>query len=396
MGWKNMEAVIQAHKKEYGEKPDVIATAPCRFHLMGDHTWFFRDKTLSMAVDLPVYVAVSKRSDNGLKFNYVQLNEQKHTTLQTNKFKKEDRWANAIKSVVAGYQVIKADCPGMNFTVYSDVLPSAGFGVTTAIKVATTWAIKELCGFRCSEANLLKVLESANRKFLQIENHREDTYACIYSKANSMIITDHDNNSFDLVPFPFKDKVIVLTDAQVPRVTLWNEESLLQPENVLLLGELKTRSSVVYGGWKYEDSPHEINEVLSVTTEDTKRRLLCVMNEHKYILEAQNAISKKDFFGFSRAVNHSYENMRDLYELSCPEIDWILKRVQTLDENPQDLRNPENCGRITGKGFGRCTYSILRKSDVEKYQQRLQEYTRIFGFETRCYEVKPAKGVHLI
>jgi len=40
-----MEAVIQAHKKEYGVKPDVIASAPCRFHLMGDHTWFFRDKT---------------------------------------------------------------------------------------------------------------------------------------------------------------------------------------------------------------------------------------------------------------------------------------------------------------------------------------------------------------
>lgn len=391
-----MEAVIQAHKKEYGVKPDVIVSAPCRFHLMGDHTWFFRDKTLSMGVDLPVYVAVSKRSDYNLKFCYEQLDEQKHTTLQTNKFKKEDKWANAIKSIVAGYQALGFTCPGMEFTVYSDVLPSAGFGVTTAIKVASAWAIKELNGFRCSEANLLKVIETANRKFLQIENHKEDNFSCIYSKANSMILTDHNNANFDIIPFPYKDKVIVLTDAQVPRVTLWNEESLLQPENVLLLGELKSRSSNVYGGWKYEDNTQEINEVLSVTSEETKRRLLCVMNEHKYILDAVNSVGKKDFASFARAVNRSYENMRDLYELSCPEIDWILKRVQTLDENPEDVRNPVNCGRITGKGFGRCTYSILRASDVDKYKAKLEEYSRIFGFDAKTYIVKPSKGVQLV
>ncbi len=392
-----MEAVIQSHKKEYGVKPDVIAQAPCRFHLMGEHTWFFKDKTLSMAVDLPVYLAVSKRADNNLKFKYVQLDEEKHTTLMTNKFKKEDKWANAIKSIIAGYHFNGFECPsGMDFTVYSEVLPSAGFGVTTAIKVAACWAIKELFSFRCSEAVLLKVLEAGNRRFLQIENHKEDNFTCIYSKANSLVLTDHSNSNFDILPFPFKDKVIVLTDAQVPRVTLWNEESLLQPENVLLLGELKLRNANVYGGWKYEEASQEVNEVLSVASEETKRRLLCVMNEHKCLLDAVNALNKKDFFAFSRAVNRSYANMRDLYELSCPEIDWILKRVQTLDENPDDVRNPVNCGRITGKGFGRCTYSFLRQCDVEKYEEKLEEYSRIFGFSAKTYIVKPARGVQLL
>ena len=48
------------------------------------------------------------------------------------------------------------------------------------------------------------------------------------------------------------------------------------------------------------------------------------------------------------------------------------------------------------KGFGRGIYTVLRDSDVEKYRERLEEYERIFGFDTRCYEVKPARGVHLI
>ncbi|MBP5465244.1 MAG: galactokinase family protein, partial [Treponema sp.] len=62
-----MDEVVEAHKKEYGEAPDVVAVAPGRFHLIGEHSWFFKDKTLSMAVNLPVYVAVSKRDDTNLR-----------------------------------------------------------------------------------------------------------------------------------------------------------------------------------------------------------------------------------------------------------------------------------------------------------------------------------------
>ena len=114
------------------------------------------------------------------------------------------------------------------------------------------------------------------------------------------------------------------------------------------------------------------------------------------MLDAYAGITEGDFSTFARAVKRSHENMRDLYDISCPEIDWILKRVQELDQNPDDLRNPVNCGRITGKGFGRCTYSVLRSEDVDRYRQKLSDYERIFGFSPSCYVVKPTRGVHLL
>jgi len=42
-----MKAVNDAHELEYGSKPDVVAKAPGRFHLIGEHSWFFKDKTMS-------------------------------------------------------------------------------------------------------------------------------------------------------------------------------------------------------------------------------------------------------------------------------------------------------------------------------------------------------------
>ena len=72
-----MKAVNDAHELEYDRKPEIVAKAPGRFHLLGEHSWFFKDKTMSMAVDLPVYVAISKREDSYLKFYYKQIDERK-------------------------------------------------------------------------------------------------------------------------------------------------------------------------------------------------------------------------------------------------------------------------------------------------------------------------------
>ncbi len=391
-----MEKLIESHKKEYKVKPDVIATAPARFHLMGEYSTFFRDKTLSMAVNLPVYVGVSKRSDQVLNFNFIQLDDKKKSSLNSLKFKKEDKWANSIKSILFAFNSMGYKLTGMDFTISSQILPSSGLGITTAIKISAAWAIKELCSLKCKISDLLLVLEKANRVYFGIENHREDNYAAIYSKENSLILTDHNKAEYETVPYKFKSHVVVLTDTKVPRVVTWNEERLFQPENILLLGELKERKANVYGGWQYEENRSEINEVLSVVSEDTKRRLLCVMYEHKNILNAVNAIEKNHFSDFAKAVKKSHEILRDLYDVSCPETDWILKRVQELDANPDDLRNIVNCGRITGKGSGRCIYSILRTEDLPKYKEKLEEYERIFGFTPEYYEVKPARGVHLV
>src|SRR5574344_717002 len=144
-----MKSVNDAHELEYGEKPDVVAKAPGRFHLIGEHSWFFKDKTMSMAVNLPVYVAISKREDASIKFYFHQLNERKKASITSLKMKKEDRWANAAKAIVYGFTSGGFTLGGMNITIYSEIIPSAGFGITTAAKAATAVAIKNLFKLNC-------------------------------------------------------------------------------------------------------------------------------------------------------------------------------------------------------------------------------------------------------
>ena len=388
-----MESIKKAHSQEFGVKPEVVTVAPGRFHLIGEHTWFSKDKTLSMAVNLPVYVSISKRKDNVLHFTYPQVGESKKSNTSALKFKKEDRWANAVKSVLHGFQTSGIELPGMDILVYSDTLPSAGFGITTAIKVATAFAVAKVTGCSMDEETIVQMIARSSKQFLQSPVYKADLWTSVYSKKGCMLLTDYAKNTWENIPIPFENKKILLTDAKVPRVELWNEESIRQPENILLMGELKERKSNVHGGWVYEERPSEINEVLSVISEEARRRLVCIMNEHKFVLEALNGLEKNDFASFARAVNKSHENMRTNYDISCPEIDWILKRVKELDTGSDYVRNPVNCGRITGKGFGRAAYTVLQAEDVDKFKEKLQEYERIFGWTAECLEVESADGV---
>lgn len=391
-----MKLINDAHIEEYGTKPEITAKAPGRFHLIGEHSWFFKDKTLSMAVNLPVYVAVSKRQDTSIHFFYKQINEHKKATVNALKYKKEDRWANACKAIVYGFTSGGFEIGGFDLTVYSEILPSAGFGVTTAIKAATLIALQNLFEVKCTDNELLQILERGNRRFLQSENYLSDNYSALFSKKGNLLITDYFKNSWDYVPFNFSDKKIFLIDTKVPRVSIWNEASIFEPQYALLLGDLREQKANVYGGWQYINNITDINEVLEIETEDVQRKLKSVIREHKDLLEAKAGLETGDFFKFARSVNHSHETMRDMFNMSCPEIDWILKRVSELEPNLELVTNPVTCGRITGKGFGRCLFAVMRENDVENFNSKLNEFEKIFGFHPECYEVEPSDGACII
>jgi galactokinase len=105
-------------------------------------------------------------------------------------------------------------------------------------------------------------------------------------------------------------------------------------------------------------------------------------------LDAKNYLLRGEIDSFSRLVYHSHESLRDLYEVSCPEIDWMVKRAQETEG--------VFGARMTGQGFGGCTYALVKKETISEYCSRIEDYERIFGFHPVVYEVKIATGCHII
>jgi galactokinase len=104
--------------------------------------------------------------------------------------------------------------------------------------------------------------------------------------------------------------------------------------------------------------------------------------------DVEDILKRADFPALSKLIYHSHESLRDLYEVSCPEIDWLVKRAQEIDGVLGS--------RMTGSGFGGCTYTILKEEAIEEYKKRLDDYERIFGFHPLIYEIRLATGTRVV
>jgi galactokinase len=106
------------------------------------------------------------------------------------------------------------------------------------------------------------------------------------------------------------------------------------------------------------------------------------------VYEIEDALRKPDVSLLPKIIMHSHESLRDLYEVSCPEIDWLVKRAQEIEGVLGS--------RMTGQGFGGCTYTIIADKSIDEYKKRLEDYERIFGFKPILYEVRPSSAAKII
>jgi galactokinase len=76
-----------------------------------------------------------------------------------------------------------------------------------------------------------------------------------------------------------------------------------------------------------------------------------------------------------------------LFEVSCPEIDWLVKRLQETDL--------VTGARMTGEESGGCVVALARPEAWKSFKHQSEEYERIFGFKAELMPVRPASGAQL-
>jgi len=127
---------------------------------------------------------------------------------------------------------------------------------------------------------------------------------------------------------------------------------------------------------------------MGLLPESTRKKCLHVVEENERVLEAEQALLKKDLVYFGKLMNRSHESLRDLYEVSCPELDWLVKRAWETEG--------VYGARMTGAGFGGCTVTLIDEAAIPVYQARIEAYERIFSFKAETFVCEPARGAHII
>jgi len=385
-----MQDIGPTHRAEYdlndSSEQIFIAEAPGRLHYLGEHGEFGAGLYLSSAINRTVRVAVSPRKDNSFRFFAADLGERKRTTLINLKYKREDRWANYIKIAIYIFAERGYSVKGLNFTVAGDIPQQIGLASSTAIEAAAAVALRKFFKAPVTDRELIQKLVQAEADFMGREGVGPVDYLIAFNaKKDHFLVIDEKNARVAKFKSPYSRYKMLLLDSRVPRMGV--EEELKQRREDALRGlELLNKKRQ---GESFKDYlPSDLLESMGDLREEIRRRSLHIVEENQRIREAVEALQTADMEGLSKAFFHSHESLRDLYEVSCPEIDWLVKRAQEIEGVA--------ASRMTGSGFGGCTFTFLKENALEQYGKRLEDYERIFGFHPLVYDFKLGAGVRLL
>ncbi|MDR2101674.1 MAG: galactokinase [Treponema sp.] len=378
------------HRTEYEldadrSEPVVIAEAPGRVHYLGEHGEPKAGLFLSSAIDRYIRVAVSLRKDNSLRFYAADLGERKRTTLVNLKYKREDRWANYIKVAIHLFAELGYPVKGLNFTMAGNIPQQVGLASSAAIEIAAAVALRGFFSANINDKELLSKLILSQAVFFGKNVNAVDYAITLAAKKDQFLMVDETTLEVKRVKSPLSKYKILIMDSRVPRMGV--EEELKQRRQDIKKG-LELLSKKKQGVTFRDYATSDLVESMGNLPEEIRRRSMHIVRELRRVYEAEDALKKPDIPSLSKIIFHSHESLRDLYEVSCPEIDWLVKRAQ---ETEGVLGS-----RMTGQGFGGCTYTIIKEDAIEEYRRRLEDYERIFGFHPVIYEVKPATGTRLL
>ena len=391
------------HRTEYEledgrSNPVAIAEAPGRIHLLGAPTPNSKDEDilnvqneeetgffLSAAIDRYIHVAVSHRKDNSFRFYAADLNERKRSTLSNLKYRREDRWANYLKSAIYIFLGLGYPMRGMNFSFCGDIPQQIALASSTAIETAAAAALRSLLRVQITDFDLAEKLKLAHDTLFGNSASLADYQVCLMARKDQFLLIDPYSPALRLIKAPFSRFRILLIDSKVPRMGI---ESEIASRRTDIMKGLELLTQKRNGAGFQDFTPSDLVEALGDFPEHIRRRSLHIVEEIHRISDAAAALERSDLASFAKIIFHSHESLRDLYEISCPEIDWLVKRAQEIEGVAGS--------RMIGLGFGGCTYTIIRKELIGEYKKRLEEYERIFGFHPVIHDIKLATKARII
>jgi galactokinase len=214
-----------------------------------------------------------------------------------------------------------------------------------------------------------------------------DQFVAALGREGHALLIDCRTLEASPVPLDTRDAAIVITDTGVKHElssSAYNERREECEQGVRLLREFlpgieQLRDVSVAD---FERNAGRLPEVIC-------RRCRHVVTEDARTLAAADALRRGRLEDVGRLMRRSHESLRDDYEVSCAELDFLAETAWGLAGVVGS--------RMTGGGFGGSTVSLVRRDALDDYERMIKaEYARRFGHAPAIYVTEAGGGAEEI
>ncbi|MCI0433757.1 MAG: galactokinase [Gemmatimonadetes bacterium] len=375
-----LDRAQEAFEWAWGRPPQVVARAPGRANLIGEHVDYNDGFVLPVAIDRDVVVSASPVPGRHIRAYAADLRETSEFSLDA---PGEERppWTAYIRGVATMLENAGIDLPGADVAIAGDVPLGAGLSSSAALEVAIARAFLALARTVVPDIEIVEVCHRAERAFTGVHCGVMDQFAVVYGRAGHALFLDC--RSLDCWPVTMPDGVAIVTTDSGQRRRLrdsaYNARVVECEQAARLLHVRKLR----------DVEPSDFDRHVASLPEPIARRARHVVTEIERTREAASALEAGVLWRVGRCMNESHESLRDDYEVSTPELDALVLAARSV--------HGVYGSRLSGAGFGGCTISLVANSAVAEFVARVPEaYKRQTGLEARVWICRAADGAALV
>lgn len=387
-----ISTVTAAFQSTYGRPADFVVRAPGRVNLLGEHVDYNDGFVLPIAIDRAAYLAVG--SAEGVEAQIRAHDIQEAVTFRTTALEiKADAQGRSLKSwarYAAGvaWSLSESGLPvhGLKAVLTSDVPRGAGLSSSAAVEVAYATAWRQLGGWSLPAMELARACQRAENQYVGVNSGIMDQFASACGRAGHALLLDCRSLTWEELPLP-SGLAVVVADTMVRRELGGSEYNVRRAQCEEAVYSLGT---VLPGIKSLRDvALDDFNAHAGRLSEVVGKRARHVVEEIDRTQRAVTLLRSGDAVGFGQLMNDCHASLRDLYEVSCPELDLMVSEAQAL---------PGCYGaRLTGAGFGGCTVNLVAGSQAEDFTRELTtRYERVAGKRPDIYVCQAAAGAAVI
>ena len=272
---------------------------------------------------------------------------------------------------------------GFNAVFGGDIPRGAGLSSSAALESAAAYALNQLFDLGYGPLDLALKSQAAENEFVGVKCGLMDQFASIFGRKGHLIKLDCATREHTYIPFTAKDISIVLFDTQV-------KHSLASSAYNERRGECEAGVALVREHNADARSLRNVSEDMLLryvkpVDETIYRRCSYVVAEMERLQKACDHLQENDFVQFGRRMFETHEGLRDLYEVSCRELDILVDLVK---DHPAVLG-----ARMMGGGFGGCTVNLVRSEAAAALSATVTDrYNAATGMQLTTYFVNIEDG----
>ncbi|MGP0577087.1 galactokinase [Paenibacillus peoriae] len=374
--------------EKYGESSNELRIfhAPGRVNLIGEHIDYNGGYVLPAALEFGTTLILRARNDDEIHFASTNLSYEVSIPRGEIGKNKTDEWVDYPVGVLVELAE-KGVHPsnGYDLLYHGEIPNGAGLSSSASIEVVTGYAFLTIEKQETDTVEIALLSQRAENNYVGVNCGIMDQFAVANGAADHAILLMCDTLEYRKVPFRTGAYKLVIGNTNKRRGLVdsaYNERRSQCAEALSILQQQEP--SLEYLAQLDEARFGELQHHIADQT--VRRRAQHVVEENARVLASVDALAANELAAFGQLMNASHDSLRDLYEVSCTELDIMVEEARRI---------PGTLGaRMTGAGFGGCTVSLVHEDDVERFVKEVGEaYQTRTGLEASFYVCKAGDGV---